>query len=70
MKHASHPNGGSPHPFKAATLCGFMVRFGQFAYDDEKVDCKKCLKVLEKLCPTCQGTGVKLVPSEPAKEGR
>jgi len=57
--HLSHPN-GSAHPFKAATLCGVMVRFGGMAVRGEReATCKKCLKINEKICPTCGGTGLK-----------
>lgn len=56
--HESHPN-GSPHPLKASTLCGKMVRFGGMAFDLREVTCKNCLKIKATLCPTCNGTGVK-----------
>lgn len=56
--HKSHPN-GSPHPFKGATLCGKMVRFGGLEHDDRIATCKTCLKIFQTICPTCNGTGVK-----------
>lgn len=60
MIHKDHPNGGtSPHPLKFTTLCGKLVRFGSGETDTRKANCKICLKIAEKICPTCGGTGVK-----------
>lgn len=55
--HAAHPN-GIPHPLKVCALCGPLVRFGGIENDDRGVTCKRCLKILKTLCPTCHGTGV------------
>lgn len=58
--HGTHPN-GQPHPFKANTLCGKLVRFGGIEIPDERpVTCKNCLKIQEKICTTCKGTGMKI----------
>jgi len=42
--HKVHPE-GIPHPFKAYTLCGKMVRFGGIEHKERQATCKTCLKV-------------------------
>lgn len=56
--HKAHPN-GNPHPFKFLTLCGSMVRFGAAETKEHEANCKKCISIYEKLCPTCLGSGMK-----------
>lgn len=57
--HEPHPN-GMAHPLKFSSLCGKLIRFGGIRIDGERpVTCKKCLKIMEIICPTCKGTGQK-----------
>jgi hypothetical protein len=64
--HIPHPN-GHPHPFKCATLCGKLVRFGGIRIlksddgllNERPATCKTCLQIDEKICPTRRGTGTK-----------
>lgn len=45
-KRAIHALGpGQPHPFKAGTLCGKLVRFGGLECKGRPVTCKTCLKM-------------------------
>lgn len=51
--HRCSPN-GVPHPFKALTLCGLMVRFGGIEIKDERpMTCKRCRAIVEKGKPMC-----------------
>ena len=56
--HKPHPN-GQAHPFKYATLCGILSRFGSVETGEREVTCKKCLKIFETICPSCGGSGTK-----------
>lgn len=59
--HLTHPN-GNPHPFKSNTLCGKLVRFGGIEIEVERpATCKTCLRIKEKICPTCKGTGMRRI---------
>jgi hypothetical protein len=47
VKRVIHAHGpGQLHPFKGATLCGKLVRFGGLETEGRPVTCKTCLMVL------------------------
>lgn len=56
--HANHPQ-GIPHPFKGATLCGLLVRFGGLECAGRPATCKNCLKRQRKDTPPRPSQGQK-----------
>lgn len=50
---------GKKYVSKFHTLCGKLARFDAVETAETPATCKVCIKIENKTCPTCSGTGLK-----------